>query len=349
VAQRRFSNTALIVGAGAHVPYGFPTAYQLTEKIKSLYKDAETITSIEPYRGDSDATRHKQKICSIIRQLNLVPESESPQASNSHEIAIGRVLDRFITAFGQSQMYSIDAYLSKILTANKDANDSKRLDAQIGKLLIAYLILDAENLTPIGFHSPDWIQFLINKFLRSPKILEDFRKNPPRIISFNYDNLLEKSICAHLKSYHGFSHEESLKYVLDLNILHVYGDLDTLRVTASREVMMSAIDRLQVIGEERVQNYMDQVSMEIAERLNDSTKVYFLGFGFDELNAQLLFDNLGYVSDASRASRKFYATNIGMTKYSIAAIHKKYRLGIRFFIEEEVDCFNLISVKAPIF
>ena len=40
------SSSVLIVGAGAHVPYKFPTSQQLTNLIKKIYKDRTRITII---------------------------------------------------------------------------------------------------------------------------------------------------------------------------------------------------------------------------------------------------------------------------------------------------------------
>lgn len=185
-----FNSTTLIIGAGAHQPYGFPGSKTLTEQIKDLLRKGTPVVHF------SDATRECQyspeqedriRICSLMKALRIGPLGNTPA---DHATALGEALDKFLVMFAGAQVESIDTFLAQ----RSSAQVPDLLNIKIGKLLIAYFIHKYESQTLIGLHRSDWIQYLTHEFLRHSKLRDLFFSSPPRIYTFNYDNFFEKSV-----------------------------------------------------------------------------------------------------------------------------------------------------------
>lgn len=346
----KFSNTMFIIGAGAHVPYNYPTAQKLTGLLKSLHRDCSKVSSISDgfLRSDSlsKLEKDKIKICRYLRDLKLVVKPEKMNSINAYDIKLGQILEHFLIEFGQSQVYSIDAYLANYLKTNKGLNDEAF--PRIGKLLISYFIYDYEKQTPIGFHNFDWIQYIINRYLKDTKTLDLFLSEPPLIYTFNYDNHFEKCLCSHLVSYHGFEKDDAINKVNGLGIKHIYGHIDSLNNESEQSILESSIQNLRVVGEERSTDDLNEVSKSLAKSIFHVDDVYFLGFGFDELNTKLIFKHCPVNLDRSDYPN-FYSTNIGFSPYNQRKANELCRGRVSFFPDREVDCLELLSSIKPIF
>lgn len=342
MTSTEFSKTAIIIGAGAHVSYGLPTAMKLTEILKSLFSEVIKINSLK-LRPMYMQVGHKLEpdkvnICKYLHDQNIL---------NSKSVEdISQQLDSFLEEFGRSQVYSIDAYLANIL--KKEGNDCKNNFATIGKVLISYFINSFERKTPIGLHRFDWIQYLINSFLVDPDSLEKFLKYPPRIFTFNYDNLFERSIATHLVSYHGYTEDKAKEAIEKLKITHIYGHLNTLNISDESQIISSGIKNLMVIGEERSEERMKDVSRKIRDSLLGTKSVYFLGFGFDKLNTELILPKTT-IDRLQGKMPEFYSTNIGLSDSMRKKIYSNVPIDIEFFPNKDVDCMKLINEEKPIF
>lgn len=203
------------------------------------------------------------------------------------------------------------------------------------------MIYHYETKSPIEYRNFDWLQFIFNESLKNRKSIDLFREKPPAIITFNYDNLLEKSLFYFLVEHYGFDERDAIQYVNSLGILHAYGHLDSL-ITNSKKKIMAAYDRnIRVIGEDRETG---SIADEIRQKLERPTRIYWLGFGFDQANTNLILDN----SPTNDTRRVHLATNIGLTKRIRNRVHRRFK-GIRFIKTEQVDSLHLISEIAPIF
>lgn len=247
-----------------------------------------------------------------------------------------------------------------MITESGSENDG--LKAKIGKLLISYFIKKSEDRCPIGFHYEgfDWIQYIINEFLT--KDLKKFFECPPRVFSFNYDNLFERSIWEHLVHYHKMSEQQAKQMVLGLKIRHIYGHIGTLEnpfLLTDVRGHLAAINNIKVIGEERDTAALDGMAEEIIDSILHADQVLFLGFGFDDLNTQLIYrklckepDTLKDIQEYCRHQRRA-ATNIGRSLHEIQSLQKRLPFFIDFHATsqglEQIDCLKLIREKAPIF
>src|SRR5690606_2880183 len=126
-----------------------------------------------------------------------------------------------LDTFAGSQVYSIDAFLAKYI-GNHSEDD---VLVKIGKVVLIYNIAKYENITPIGYHNFNWIQFIINHYLKDPESRDLFFKKPPIIYTFNYDRIFERSILKHLVDFHSINKKDATEMVKSLKIKHIYGDL----------------------------------------------------------------------------------------------------------------------------
>lgn len=310
------SSNVLVIGAGAHVPYGFPTSQQLTSAIKKIYADRAKIVLIDSVArqteyGMSAEAQHKYKLCAIAKDLEIIKYSRSTHAvGNAYDIAIGNSLEDFLRSFCESQVYSLDSYLSKILSASADEKTLEK--AYWGRLLIAYLISTHERQTPFGTHGFDWVQFIINQYIKDSP--DKFFKNPPKIVTFNYDRFLERSIYTHLIEYHGYSEQDAKSKVDSLPIVHVYGRLGCYTqwdFEDKKSFFIEATQNIQVIGEQRTKESLEKVSSQIWGWLRGCAKVYFIGYGFDDANNKLLLQRLPR-DWRDRNGTKVFCTNVGL-------------------------------------
>lgn len=345
-----FQDTTLIIGAGAHVPYGFPTSQGLTSLIKKYYTDADIKTTNLNTASSYANTKEefdKITISTLLRDIKYPKTTKTIPPTRDQSVI--ELLNSFIAEFARSQVYSIDSYLASYLKNHKEnANPDFPL---IGKLLIAFTINYFERKTLIGFHEFDWIQYIINSYLTNPIHLNNFFANPPTIYTFNYDTHLERSLAEHLQSHHGKSKEDAKKMVDGLNIKHIYGAIDSLEDPLRFTITKESIENILVIGEERATDELRKTSLEISNSLKRSKEVYFLGFGFDEANTRLIFDEYLRFMAGRTEFPNFYSTNFGINFYERNKI--KTLIGpiqIKFGpIDKKIDSLDLIRNKYPIF
>ncbi|CAE80472.1 SIR2 family protein [Bdellovibrio bacteriovorus] len=343
----KLSQNLLIIGAGAHKPYRFPTSNDINKKLKDLLTAGKIIFVNETSSSHkSQAFLEKQRLCRKIMDMNLLPGAEK-YGSNSKDIFIGQQLDEFIKSFAASSATSIDSYLSRI---HLSKNDYKRtVYPTLGKFLLSYLISNIENQEPIGCQDADWIQFLIKEYIEpSP---DEFFKSPPKIVTFNYDRLLERYIYEHLIEFHHMPEEEAKTLVDSLDILHVYGDLGAYTEWSpqSDSFYTEACSRIKVIGEDRDENSITDVRKKIKNIIEEATKIYFLGYGFDPINNDLIFKSL---KEDWRKGKYIFSTNIGIGQRDRTRIYNQIGFLPAFLkkksIHGDVMCLDLLKNLVPL-
>ena len=336
-------NTAFIIGAGAHVPYNFPTGEELSKTLKRMHPKYP-IKNLAKNEIDSIGALQERLNDYVIRaeRLNIIPNKEVGESLDAYRGYIKDKMHSFIEKFGGANVPSIDTYLAKYIKEHKSDVDYP----VIGKFLIASIIYDYEIDYPINFSDYDWIQFIIHNFLIDEKKRDMFFKQPPLIITFNYDNLFERFIYSHLVDFHHLDHDTSIELVKKLNILHVYGHTNSLELSSSDEVIKYSLKNLRVVGEERID--MDEISKKIQSYWRDIQHIYFLGFGFDVQNMNILFGKgRGGYSDYFKT---LCSTSIGLSKFRKSKIRNEFKLPISFGqLEEQLNSLFLISERYPIF
>ena len=131
---------------------------------------------------------------------------------------------------------------------------------------------------------------------------EEFDKNRISFITFNYDRSLEQFLFAALRNQFNKTPVECAEKLKNIPIIHLYGQLDSLpwqdkkgyeykHVRDSFVRIRNARQNIKLITKEREVN--ESPEFQAAYKLiENSKKIYILGFGFDETNLGRLNINL---------------------------------------------------------
>ncbi|MGE5499763.1 MAG: hypothetical protein ACM3Q2_16955 [Syntrophothermus sp.] len=264
--------TVFVLGAGASVPYGFPTGAELRLSIcKNFHNKLSGIRS------------------SVAYIKNHEPDELETQCNN------------FTKAFMNSGNSSIDLFLSR-----------RREFYDLGKMAIVMEILEAEKASNFCEDSripeQDWYSYLFNRMTEDIRKSEDWTSiinNQVHFITFNYDRSLEYFLFQCI--YNSFSLQESdwgkLRNVLrNIHISHVYGQIFKLvweletdgRVPVEQylgygraydfETIQESIKNIFTIYEER--ELIKKTG--IREKMFEAERIFFLGFGFAPENMEIL-------------------------------------------------------------
>lgn len=275
------SNVVIILGAGAHVPYGFPTGQGLKDVILDLNISAKGISHKDVMLNALDKNlKIKMKICELVDDSRFISEEFSPMPHGTKEYyeILTKEVDSFIDRFAKSSTSSIDYFISR--------NGASAEDKFIGQAVIGATLNYYEENVPIGYQKTNWIQTLINKYVRDDH--KHFFDKPPKFITFNYDRLLEHYLISHLIYHHNFSEKNAIDKVNQLEIIHIYGSLGECKRESFSKFSHKDISKIDIVrgaDSRKIEETIDQV-------LHDAKKIYIFGFGYDEHNTKLLFGRL---------------------------------------------------------
>jgi hypothetical protein len=254
--------TTLVLGAGTSMPYGYPSGLSLVEKI------------MERLHGSND---HAQR--DLLQDLK------------------------------DHKPYSVDAFLREFPRHDPAA-----------KALIAEILYECENPHLELPADKDFYRFLFHNFPAD-------RYSALKIITFNYDRSLEYFLARHLRPSSG-GMEQAFRNLSSLEVIHIHGRLSALPFEASapelarerepwdygsyngdcagpsivllddedgrRHALGQAINyrklSARVHGQRNFKTVYENNSTNARanEILWRSSRVFFLGFGFHELNMKLL-------------------------------------------------------------
>jgi hypothetical protein len=276
--------TLLIVGAGASVPYGYPTGKTL-----------------------------RDELCTYSKLTDLHTKDMV------HEYGV----KFFCQHFYASQSYSIDAFLAK---RGKDeiGNYSGSWSSQTygtyencGKLAIAHRLTQRE-ISENLIVSPDdhWLQYLWNMMNDVPK--NEFKKNNLKIISFNYDRVIEHYFQNVIEHDYGVSHNEAAELRNSIEIVHVYGTLQSLDERpygVEPKNLYKVANCIKVIPEAR--EIDDTEFKKAAEMIQWAERICFIGFSFDPINVR----RLGFPNH-ELSTKSIYFTRYGLTSKETLAASK---------------------------
>lgn len=278
----------LILGAGANVPYGFPTGERLRENIIYGQEFSEFFTSRTP--------SSQKKIQALIKSYK-----------------------EYKVIFSKSHINSIDSHLFR--------NPSF---LEIGKYCIAGSLLNHEEMSDLEHPEhpkQDWMKYLWNLLTDGLSSYEDFSKKWAhlKIITFNYDRSLEKYF---LESIWNTFREEVPLTTRNVNqipfeILHVYGSLGPLDLS-NGEIdnygrKTEGFDIVQAVQEIRIMREERERGDDITNLVKNSKKLFFLGFGFDELN----LEKLGLRSTSSFEGKEVFISSYGRDKMELDKLKTK--------------------------
>lgn len=293
--------TLFILGAGASVPYGYPTGLDLRAEIVKYY----------------------------AKHLQDALEDESDY-TNVDRVRYQRDAEEFMGVFRDSSIYSIDKFLS--------LNPSL---AQKGKLSITLNMLEHEKKSQFReliekeeYRWQDWYMLLFNRMISTFKNSDDFenfKNNKIAFITFNYDRSLEfflydsftnaftdqrNKIDEHHKD------EGNLSGLFPFPIVHVYGQVGTSGWAANGRTYRLPYNFFDILGLSEGIRVIGERTNGIEDRIDDLfrkyERIFFLGFSYADENLEALG-----IPDNLTKEHLIFGTTLGLEDREIRKISKK--------------------------
>lgn len=285
--------TVFILGAGASLPYGFPTAAGLRKDI--IFNFAEIFIRAHA-------------------ELYAVDESK---------VDLPKKFQNLIDIFKNSSTKSIDLFLSR----NKHFDE---IGKKIIAFLIARYEENSKFREDIEKPHFDWYIHIFDLLTKEISNAEDlvalFRQNKVSFITFNYDRSLEYFLFDSLINSFTTKANEIKALMEMIKVTHVYGKISYLpwednyplldygsnNFFGNLEDLANNID---IIFEKR-RNNLDDAKQKISE----ATNIFFLGFGYADENLDVLdFSNL------LNKGHRIYGTGLGFTDSERRKVISKLR------------------------
>lgn len=293
-------NTVFVIGAGASAEFGLPVGWKLLETIRD--------NSHFEFEYFNFPSKGNEKIFKAVQV----------KYGADHEL-----LNQALTTFkdikkGVETAGSIDEYI------NRYGDDS--MIAELGKILIAHSILDAEGKSKLmpqrgkerdgvdwSKTSDTWIASFTRALFDGVRATEVERIGEGlTIICFNYDRCIEYYLeHAIMRAYRNVDKHTARMIVSKMNIIHPYGWLGDLNFkfgTLLEDADIYRVSKNLITWSETTED-ADKVSA-IKSAIFDAENIIFLGFAFANQNMKIL-KNQDAVPRGH--AKNVYATGYGLT------------------------------------
>ncbi len=262
--------TVLVLGAGASQPYDYPTGHEL-----------------------------RMNICRELEHSSTTLSQRLQQFGYDYQ-----TLKNFRDDLFESDEPSIDAFLEK-----------RPKLIELGKLVITLALMESE-ISKNLFERKNWYSLLLGKL----GTFDDFDKNRLSIITFNYDRSLDYFLFTTLsKRYPDKKEAEIVQKVQSIPIIHVYGQIGDLpwqnkssfrfydpSTFANQPAVQLSYKNIRIMHE--IDTEKDPLFVKAREQLEQAEKIYFLGFGYHQMNIDRL-----HVKDWKVDGKEILGTSLGMT------------------------------------
>ena len=301
----------LVLGAGASTEFDLPSGAKLKLQIADFFTfDRDQFGNIKG--GDRNAHR-------IISELGR-NSSEPKEATRDFYDAAESIHRNMAIA------QSIDNFLH--------THSSNSSIVRLGKAAIAHLILAGEKASPLYVPndnvynrlnlkvvSQTWLGRLFT-ILTSGGDYEAFATRVQRIefISFNYDRCVQQFFWHAVQGYFGKSSDDAAEFVRSLDISYVYGSVGEFKIGGLGFSTFGGTDEARVASQS-IRTFTEGVSTSpnspVARSLSGAKAVFFLGFGFHDLNLKALF------SDNRFEVKGIFGTAKGLSDYTLQDVKEK--------------------------
>jgi hypothetical protein len=295
--ETKRENTVFILGAGASVPYGFPSSRDLRLEIIRNF-----LQKYAPLYGNEKNKYDKWEFDSKLR-----------------------LIEEFQKRFNLSSIYSIDYFMSR-----------HKNFYELGKDSIIIHLLDYESKCKFRESSKqknsDWYSYLYNYMISNLRTSDAFSRlsnNLFTFITFNYERSLEYFLAESLgHSFEGMTNLQLKQVMKGTPIIHIYGKIAVLPFSDDEEGVKFGqkikIEDLPKLREniKTIGDNFDNIYSTVSEVISEAHRIFFLGFGYAKIN--LL--NLG-IPLHLHSGQKIFGTALGLNKRFIDNLKE-------FFIEE---------------
>lgn len=305
-------DTTFILGAGASMPYGFPSGEKLVELIC-------TESDTRPYEGACfESTLFNQ----FQRELTLS--------------SVGSI-DRFLATHSEYEeigKFAIASHLSKF---------EDRLE-----LMRRFNTGYKAKSDPSSIPRTKWYNYLFDTKIDG-KTVNDITNNLNRMrfITFNYDRSLEEFFWNRLKYGEQLKDDEVLRVMEFVRILHVHGSIGRLKWQAGTSFVQSYDHctksqhlREMSKGIKIIHEDLDETPefLKAREWLELGERIIFLGFGYHPENLR----RLGLLSNSFREmplqGKTVWGTFYGWTKDEI----EEFRYNHKWIFASDHDCLTFL-------
>ena len=180
-------------------------------------------------------------------------------------------------------------------------------------------------------------------------LIKDLENEKICFISFNYDRLLEYFLSRSIMNLYGIEpmtkSDDLIKLesvFSDIRIEHVYGRFDGENVGLNSVLTeygnYGAGKSLEFFGNIKTIHRGNQLSEDYSKLIQNSERVYFLGFGFDAMNV----DDILLKRIQKIAPNKFFATNYGLSDGVIDDMNRTFKKKMQWAKEAECKIFDFI-------
>lgn len=301
--------TTLVLGAGASLPYGFPSGAELISRILDNLADKASELRISLARCDVN-----QEYIHRFRTQLLASDCKSIDSfiyKDKDRTELGKLCIAHMLM--KAERDSIADSEDKLLTARVELkNKSKEAKADHW-----YAILKQA----LEVDSPDKL-----------------KENKLTVVTFNYDRSLEYYLFRALCADYGEIHEKEVIAALKaIEFIHVYGQLGTMPWAEDANVfeygtltlhppdLRRVSKRITVMNEAVAQNNFERAHAALAS----ADKIVFLGFGFHEANLQ------GLKTKSILNSKVVTGTRMGISPLKAYKLRTEYPLLYRIISVDE--------------
>lgn len=266
--------TVLVLGAGASIPYGFPSGLELVEKISEFSRSASEDEGFEDLKEPLRALH-------LGLSVSRTPSIDYFLSQNPSLKEIGKQAIHYIISSRESNLINVRGN--------------------------AYLF---QNLDEGG----DWYGYLWRRLIDGVSNWRDLLHNNLSIVTFNYNTSLENYLySAFLAMYEGTTDEDATAFINSLNIRHVFGSTGGCSWIDGRAYGSSSFKQ-SVKGAESLFTIHESMKekghiAEITSALASTPRIVVLGFGYHTENMEIIQLNSTFRTDCEN-----YYCAFGMTE-----------------------------------
>ena len=321
------NETVLVLGAGASMPYGYPSGHGLRQMLinPSLFEPA--------------------------LQKNWFERED---------------IDTFCRTFMLSGMKSIDAFLARRgkdslgfgrSTIEEVGKHGIALALRQNKVMETLFQSPAWADKPWGIdRSDNWYEYLWAQLSSgiTKSNLEDFGATRLTIVTFNYDLSLEHYLFTAIKNSYGITDDEAASLLQPIKFIHLYGQLSgnplsgnfnyEYKFDKDWRLIREDVTLIQVIDEERElapSNFLPAIGA-----IQNAPRICFLGFGFDETNVRRLDLSRTFLNRARTHELvkhpdfpfpKIVATSLGLENAERVAVQQLLNYGMTSLFDQTFE------------
>lgn len=311
--------TVLIIGAGASVPYGFPTGPGLIVRLcTTAYMDA---------MGKLGFSRDEYNEFRYVLRAAQPFSIDSFLAHNEHN-------------WGRFARHAVAA----IMLPQERKEELFRLEEYETSEPLAGQVIRKE-------WTGHWYRHLWNAMCDEG--LEGLPNNKLKIVTFNYDRSLEMYVSVAMRNYFpGHPSDRYVKELQELDIVHVYGSLGVLSDgddhdrdavgfgDVSLESIRTAAEGIRIISQGRE----DAPSFMKAQQYCDwAERIIFLGFSYDKTNLNLLNVEGWQDSTSSGKKKRCLGTAYGLKEAEQHSVVCRFRPTTQLSLgSSDDDCLQFL-------